>query len=43
MVVGLIHDIPTCKDLIEGIVNGAEKILRQRLEPMFPRVAAAVS
>jgi NADH:quinone reductase (non-electrogenic) len=43
MVVGLIHDIPTCKDLIEGIVNGAEKILRERLEPMFPRVAAAVS
>jgi nitronate monooxygenase len=43
MVVGLIHDIPTCKDLIEGIVSGAEKILRQRLEPMFPRVAAAVA
>jgi len=43
MVVGLIHDIPTCRELIEGIVNGAEKILRQRLEPMFPRVAATVS
>ena len=43
MVAGLIHDIPTCKELIERIVSGAEKILRQRLEPMFPRVAAAVA
>jgi NADH:quinone reductase (non-electrogenic) len=41
MVVGLIHDIPTCRELIEGIVNGAEQILRQRLERMFPQAAMA--
>jgi NAD(P)H-dependent flavin oxidoreductase YrpB (nitropropane dioxygenase family) len=35
MVAGLIHDIPTCKDLIEGIVAEAEQILRQRLDRMF--------
>ncbi|HEX4197413.1 MAG TPA: nitronate monooxygenase family protein [Caulobacteraceae bacterium] len=35
MVAGLIHDIPTCKDLIEGIVAEAEQILRQRLEAML--------
>ena len=37
MVAGLIHDIPTCKELIEGIVTGAEAIIRQRLEGMFTR------
>jgi len=31
MVAGLIHDVPTCKDLIEGIVNGAQDIINQRL------------
>jgi nitronate monooxygenase len=31
MVVGLIHDIPTCKELIEGIVAEAEEIIRGRL------------
>jgi nitronate monooxygenase len=31
MVVGLIHDVPTCKDLIEGIVAEAEDIIRGRL------------
>ena len=31
MVVGLIHDIPTCKDLVEGIVAEAESIIRGRL------------
>ena len=41
MVAGLIHDIPTCKELIEGIVTGAEAIIRQRLEGMFSRVAVA--
>jgi NAD(P)H-dependent flavin oxidoreductase YrpB (nitropropane dioxygenase family) len=41
MVVGLIHDIPTCKQLIEGIVTGAEAIIRQRLESMFTRQAVA--
>jgi NAD(P)H-dependent flavin oxidoreductase YrpB (nitropropane dioxygenase family) len=43
MVVGLIHDIPTCKALIEGIVSGAEQILRQRLERMFPQTAAVMN
>ncbi len=40
MVAGLIHDIPTCKDLIEGIIRDAEKIVRDRLEGMFGRQAA---
>lgn len=30
MVVGLIHDIPSCKDLIEGMVAEAEALIRQR-------------
>jgi nitronate monooxygenase len=29
---GLIHDIPSCKDLIERIVSEAEAIIRSRLE-----------
>ena len=31
MVVGLIHDIPTCKQLIDGIMSEAEAIIRGRL------------
>ena len=31
MVAGLIHDIPTCKDLVEGMVRDAEAIIRGRL------------
>lgn len=31
MVAGLIHDIPTCEELIERIVGGAEDIIRERL------------
>ncbi len=31
MVAGLIHDIPTCKELIDRIMDGAEKIIRERL------------
>jgi nitronate monooxygenase len=31
MVVGLIHDIPSCKDLVEGIVKDAEEIIKNRL------------
>lgn len=31
MVAGLIHDIPTCKELIERIVFGAEEIIKTRL------------
>lgn len=32
MVAGLINDIPTCKELIDGIMEEAETIIRQRLE-----------
>lgn len=31
MVAGLIHDIPTCKDLIDTIMREADEIIRQRL------------
>ncbi len=31
MVVGLIHDIPTCKELIDRIMSGAEDIINKRL------------
>jgi len=31
MVAGLIHDIPTCKELIERIMSGAESLIRDRL------------
>jgi NADH:quinone reductase (non-electrogenic) len=31
MVVGLIHDIPTCKELIDGIMAEANAIIRKRL------------
>ncbi len=31
MVQGLIHDIPTCRQLIDGIISDAEAILDQRL------------
>jgi NADH:quinone reductase (non-electrogenic) len=31
MVAGLIHDIPTCQELIERIVTGAEEIIKERL------------
>lgn len=34
MVCGLIHDIPTCKELIERMVTGAEEIISKRLEAM---------
>jgi nitronate monooxygenase len=32
MVAGLIHDIPTCKQLIDGIMADAESIITKRLE-----------
>ena len=32
MVAGLIHDIPTCKDLIDGIMAEAHDIIRNRLD-----------
>ena len=35
MVVGLIHDIPTCKELIDRIMSEAETIIRKRLLGMI--------
>mgnify|MGYP001765737467 CR=1 FL=1 len=37
MVAGLIHDIPTCKELIDRIMSEAEAIIRGRLEGMLGR------
>ena len=31
MVAGLIHDIPSCKELVDRIMNEAEQIIRNRL------------
>ncbi|GGB66200.1 NAD(P)H-dependent flavin oxidoreductase [Blastomonas aquatica] len=35
MVAGLIHDVPTCKELIDRIMSEAETIIRGRLEGML--------
>ena len=35
MVAGLIDDIPTCKELIDRIMNEAETIIRNRFEAML--------
>jgi NAD(P)H-dependent flavin oxidoreductase YrpB (nitropropane dioxygenase family) len=35
MVAGLIHDIPTCRELIERIMKEAEALIRGRLEAML--------
>jgi NAD(P)H-dependent flavin oxidoreductase YrpB (nitropropane dioxygenase family) len=35
MVAGLIHDIPTCRELIERIMKEAEALIRGRLEGML--------
>ncbi len=35
MVAGLIHDVPTCKELIDGIMAEAESLIRERLEGML--------
>jgi NADH:quinone reductase (non-electrogenic) len=35
MVAGLIHDIPTCKELIDRIMAQAEVLIRRRLEGML--------
>ena len=32
MVVGLIHDIPTCKDMMATVVADAESIISKRLQ-----------
>ena len=31
MVAGLIHDIPTCKELVDRIISDAESIINDRL------------
>ena len=31
MVAGLIHDVPTCKELVERIVSDAEEIIKSSL------------
>ncbi|MGE0776036.1 MAG: NAD(P)H-dependent flavin oxidoreductase, partial [Sphingomonadaceae bacterium] len=41
MVQGLIHDIPTCNTLIEGIMNEAEAIIAARLGGMAKPSPAA--
>ena len=35
MVVGLINDIPTCKELIDGIMGEADRLITKRLEGML--------
>jgi nitronate monooxygenase len=40
MVAGLIHDIPTCNELIERIMSEAEALIRNRLEGMLTAAAA---
>lgn len=35
MVAGLIHDVPTCQDLIDRIMAEAEEIVRERLAGLF--------
>ena len=43
MIQGLIHDIPTCADLIHRIVSEAEGIIRGRLERMVHTRAAVAA
>jgi NAD(P)H-dependent flavin oxidoreductase YrpB (nitropropane dioxygenase family) len=40
---GLIHDIPTCKDLIERIVGDAKQILSERLAGMIGKTHAQMT
>ncbi len=35
MVAGLIHDVPSCKELIDRIMRDAENLIRKRLEGML--------
>ncbi len=35
MIQGLIHDIPTCQELIDRIIGGAQEIVRERLNGML--------
>ena len=43
MVAGLIHDVPTCKELIDGIMAEADALIRQRLEGMLAGKTAAAA
>jgi nitronate monooxygenase len=40
MVAGLIHDIPTCRELIDRIMSEAETLIRGRLEGFLAQAAA---
>lgn len=33
-VVGIIHDIPSVKEVIDGIINGAQEIIKNKLHPL---------
>jgi NAD(P)H-dependent flavin oxidoreductase YrpB (nitropropane dioxygenase family) len=35
MVAGLIHDVPSCKELIDNIMAEAHTLIRERLEGML--------
>ena len=41
LVQGLIHDIPTCKELVHRIVREAEAIIAERLEGFMRRPPAS--
>ncbi len=43
MVAGLIHDIPTCKELIDRIMSEADALIRDRLESLRAGTAAAAA
>jgi nitronate monooxygenase len=38
---GLIHDVPSCQELVERIVQDAETIIRQRLSAAIREPVAA--
>ena len=40
MVVGLIHDVPTVKELIDRIMREAEEIIGRRLAGLMAKAAA---
>jgi nitronate monooxygenase len=43
MVAGLIHDIPTCKELIDEIMAEAEILIQTRLEGMLSHIKSAAT
>ena len=43
MVQGLIHDVPSCRELVDRIVGEAETLIQQRLERMVHRQPAMAS